>query len=785
MTLAVDTEQTLELIARSAAEFARPDAQRARHVRDTFAGHDPATWGSMAEQGWLASLLPEEQGGTGLGIRAASVIAERLGYACHTEPFVAVAVVAVRCLMLCPESSMRDELLRMITGGAQIATVAWQPPGGELTIEALQVVAEPVSDGVSLRGTTRFVVAPQADLFIVAAWRQGKLALYSVPSSTSGLTVTREKMADGTLTGWLRFDGTRVPAAALLANETDAEAALGAAIDAGVLCTAAELLGSIERSLEITLAYLGTRQQFGQVIGTFQVLQHRAVDMWIYQELTRAALRSALDVFDEGAASSRECRAAASSVKSRASQTALHVAGQSVQLHGAIGITDEYELGVYINRSLVLAAHLGNAAAHRRRYGELVDVQEREGAAGPDAATERQASEREGERDQDWNTMSDERFRQTVRAEFEANYPARLRYPTHRLRWSALREWYLRMAAKGWIAPAWPRAFGGMGLSPAKLLIFLEEQERWGIARYQDHGVLMLGPLLLRYGTNAQRERFLPPILRCEHIWCQGYSEPDAGSDLASLRTRAQRVDGPNGPEFVISGQKTWTTLAQDATHIFVLVRTDQQAKKQKGISFLLVDVATPGIRVRPIRDIAGHEEFCEVFFDNVRVPAENLVGELNEGWTVAKSLLGFERVSLGSPKFCEYGLQVLLRIARLAGLRADPVFREKFIALQLDVAHLSDAYAVFANTLIRGDPLGHDVSLLKIWSTETFQRIAELTIETAGACGALTGEIELGEGNAKTLDGWYKARSTTIYGGSNEIQRNIIARHVLRLPNC
>jgi alkylation response protein AidB-like acyl-CoA dehydrogenase len=151
----------------------------------------------------------------------------------------------------------------------------------------------------------------------------------------------------------------------------------------------------------------------------------------------------------------------------------------------------------------------------------------------------------------------------------------------------------------------------------------------------------------------------------------------------------------------------------------------------------------------------------------------------------VAKSLLGFERVSLGSPKFCEYGLQVLLRIARLAGLRADPVFREKFIALQLDVAHLSDAYAGFANTLIRGDCLGHDVSLLKIWSTETFQRIAELTIEAAGPCGALTGEIEFGEGYAKSLDGWYKARPATIYGGSNEIQRNIIARHVLRLPNC
>ncbi|MFY9326842.1 MAG: acyl-CoA dehydrogenase family protein [Georgfuchsia sp.] len=388
------------------------------------------------------------------------------------------------------------------------------------------------------------------------------------------------------------------------------------------------------------------------------------------------------------------------------------------------------------------------------------------------------------QQEQDWNNMGDDEFRRIVRSEFEANYPAQLRYPSHRLRWSRLRAWYMRMAKKGWIAPAWPCEFGGMGLSPAKLLIFLEEQERWGIARYQDHGVLMIGPLLIRYGTEAQRQRFLPSILNCTHIWCQGYSEPDAGSDLASLRTRAERIEDARGSAFIVNGQKTWTTLAQDATHIFLLVRTDQKAKKQEGISFLLADINTPGIRIRPIRDIAGHEEFCEVFLDNVYVPADNLVGEVNKGWTIAKSLLGFERVSLGSPKFCEYGLQVLSRIARLAGVCDDTVFREKFVTLQLDVAHLADAYAGFAKTLVRGELLGEDVSLLKIWSTETFQRIADLLIETAGASGSLIGEVTMGGETVDILGAWYKARPATIYGGSNEIQRNIIARRVLDLPS-
>ena len=180
---------------------------------------------------------------------------------------------------------------------------------------------------------------------------------------------------------------------------------------------------------------------------------------------------------------------------------------------------------------------------------------------------------------------------------------------------------------------------------------------------------------------------------------------------------------------------------------------------------------------------VMGHEEFCEVFFDNVRVPADGLLGEANKGWSIAKSLLGFERIALGSPKLCEYGLQLLTRIAHATGNAGDPVFRDKFTALQLDVAHLADAYAGFADILVRGEPIGQDVSLLKIWSTETFQRIAELGIETAGAAGALTGRVALGREELDVLGSWYKARPATIYGGSNEIQRNIIARQVLDLP--
>ena len=380
----------------------------------------------------------------------------------------------------------------------------------------------------------------------------------------------------------------------------------------------------------------------------------------------------------------------------------------------------------------------------------------------------------------DWNLQSDEAFRAELRSDFEAHYPAALRYSPRRLRWSEIGPWYQRMAQIGWLAPNWPVACGGMGLTPSKLLIFYEEQERWGIARFQDHGIQMVGPVLIRFGSQAQRDRWLPPILACDHIWCQGYSEPDAGSDLASLRTTA-RVEGG---EFVLDGQKIWTTLAQDATHIFVLARTDPSAKKQAGISFILVDLASPGVHIRPIRDLAGHEELNEVRFDGVRVPCENLVAGLNEGWTVAKALLGFERIFIGSPKFPQYALAVLARVAALRGITDEPLHVQRFAALRMQVEDHAAMYERFAAIVKRGEPLPPSVSMLKLIATETFQAIADAVIEAAGEAGQFSGEVGLGTGMANVLAPFYKALPSTIYGGASEIQRNILASAVLHLPS-
>ena len=370
-------DETLRMVAQAVADFARPNVERIRTVREKSQGFDRNCWMEFGEQGWLALLLPESLGGTALGIDAAAVIAKQLGYACYTEPFVGVAVAGVQCLLGCPTSRRRDQLLEAIGCGEKIAALAWQSADGVFDSDPSIIVSECAPNIVSLSGQARFVCTAHADVLIVSAKAQDELRLYAVPIGAPGVDVQHERAADGTLLAWVRLKDVVVQSADLLAQGDQANTALNAAIDAAVLCCSAELLGVIERSLEITLDYLKVRKQFGQHIGSFQALQHRAVDMWIQKSLTQAALRSAVDVFCDPESTPEECMAAASSVKARASQAALYVAGQSVQLHGAIGTTDEYELGVYVNRALSLAAQWGNAVAHRRRYGKVVVVKER------------------------------------------------------------------------------------------------------------------------------------------------------------------------------------------------------------------------------------------------------------------------------------------------------------------------------------------------------------------------------------------------------------------------
>jgi alkylation response protein AidB-like acyl-CoA dehydrogenase len=375
----------------------------------------------------------------------------------------------------------------------------------------------------------------------------------------------------------------------------------------------------------------------------------------------------------------------------------------------------------------------------------------------------------------DLNYSADElAFRDEVRGWLRANLPADLREKGERyahLSKDDLLRWHRILAEKGWVAPAWPKEWGGTGWNLVQRYLFEEELGYAGSPPLIPFGLSMCAPVLLRFGSEAQKQRFLPRIYRGEDFWCQGYSEPGSGSDLASLKTRAVR----EGEFYKVTGQKIWTTLAHYADWIFCLVRTDAAAgKRQEGISFLLIDMKTPGISVRPLVLMDGAHEVNEVFFDEVKVPAQNLVHEEGKGWTVAKYLLGYERMNTG--RIGESKRQ-LARLKEFASpMMGDTRFRDRVSRLEVELTALEITNLRFLDRMRRtGQPPGADVSMLKIKGTEIQQGLTELMMEATDPAAS----DELAQAIRKR---YLSMRKTTIYAGSNEIQRNIIAKMTLGL---
>jgi alkylation response protein AidB-like acyl-CoA dehydrogenase len=395
-------------------------------------------------------------------------------------------------------------------------------------------------------------------------------------------------------------------------------------------------------------------------------------------------------------------------------------------------------------------------------------------------------------------TGDDLAFRDQVRAFLEAELPADLRHKVDnhlRLQKDDYVRWHRILARRGWAAPGWPREYGGPGWTPAQRHIFDEECARAGTPPVLPFGVNMVAPVIMAFGSEAQKDYYLPRILSCEDWWCQGYSEPGAGSDLASLKTTAVLERGDDGDHYVVNGQKTWTTLAQHADMIFCLVRTDPGVRKQEGISFLLIDMHAPGVTVRPIIMLDEDHEVNEVFFDNVRVPVSNLVGRENKGWTYAKYLLGHERTGIaavGRSKRELARLKALARRERRDGrpLLLDPLFAAKVADLEIELMALEmTVLRVLADAHKAPGP---EASVLKVRGTEIQQRLSELMVEAAGPLalpfdaayldGAREHSAIDDDFAAPLLPHYFNVRKTSIYGGSNEIQRNIISQMILGL---
>lgn len=376
----------------------------------------------------------------------------------------------------------------------------------------------------------------------------------------------------------------------------------------------------------------------------------------------------------------------------------------------------------------------------------------------------------------DYNSLPEPEFRAMVREFVLGVFPPELLHAARRIGPLEVADYNLKMARKGWIAPAWPVEHGGMGLDVAHQIAFADELSAIGVPRLHEMGLVMLGPLLMQFGTEAQKQHYLPRIASAEDIWCQGYSEPNAGSDLAALRLSAVL----DGDRWVLNGQKIWTTMAHQSNMMFMLARTDPAPRiRQEGISFFLVDLKTPGVTVRPIRTLSDELEFCEVFFDDVRIPADSLVGELHKGWTIAKALLGHERLFVGSPRYVKGAIDKLDAI--VAEGVSPAINLERYTRLRLDYEDFLSLYADYSNFVKNGGELGAEASILKLFSSETYQAVTEEILAIAGEEGVEVLGDNTEQAEAATM--FFQSRPSTIAGGTSQVQRGIIAKAVLNLP--
>jgi alkylation response protein AidB-like acyl-CoA dehydrogenase len=393
-------------------------------------------------------------------------------------------------------------------------------------------------------------------------------------------------------------------------------------------------------------------------------------------------------------------------------------------------------------------------------------------------------------------------FQKEVRDWITANMPPEVAEESRRSRTShvskeRLLQWQKKLAGKGWLCPNWPKEYGGPGWNSTQKFIFEMEMARADSPYLSSFSIKMVAPVLMKYGSPAQKQRFLPRIAAAEELWCQGYSEPGSGSDLASLRTKAER----QGDHYVVNGQKIWTTNAHYADWIFCLVRTSNEGKRQEGISFLLIDMKSPGIKIDPIYLVDGtrtpmRHEVNQVFFTDVKVPVENLVGEENKGWTYAKYLLEFERGGQAhGPRLRKAfrHLQTLSKTQLDAGapLSASAQWREKMAALEMEIDAVEMNEMMFYSSLKTGDAPGNMASVVKMRGTEVGQKVTELAVEAVGWYGAPFTELRNYDSNVVPVGGdyvddvsprYFNTRKTTIYGGSSEVQRNVLAKAMLGL---
>ncbi|MGG2465765.1 acyl-CoA dehydrogenase [Streptomyces sp. RGM 3693] len=677
----------------------------------------PAHWDGLAKQGLLGLHLPEADGGGGGDLLDLAVVLEEFGRAALPGPYLPTVLAAT----LLHRGGAPRHLVRALVTGERIAAVALGS-GSFTAVEG--------ADGYLLDGAAPPVLAGgDADLFVLAA--EAATGTVWLAVDAAALAVRVQDSADPTRpTAEVRADGATVPADRRLAVD-------GALVRdlAGVLF-AAEGCGTAAWALHTAAEHAAVREQFGRPIGQFQGVKHLCAEMLVRCEQARALV---WDAARAGDAPPEVRGLVAALATATALDAAVGCAKDCIQVLGGIGFTWEHDAHLHLRRAVTARQLLGGGDTHRLRAA-------RHAAAG-------------------------------ARRELRLELPAEAAEFRDRARAAVDRACGLdpagarrALAPTGYAAPHLPAPYG-RGAGPVEQLAIQQEMAAAGV-RVGELGIATwVVPALLAHGTAAQQERYLPPTLRGDLLWCQLFSEPEAGSDLASLRTRAERTaDGG----WRVNGQKVWTSAAQAAGHGILLARTDPDAPKHRGLTFFVIDMSTPGIDVRPLKEITGDALFNEVYFDDVLLPADAVVGAVDDGWRVARTTLGNERVHMADQMAFDTGLEVLLgRSAELDG-----AVRARVGAL------LAEAHALgcigLRTTLqqVSGREPGAGASIRKLVQTAHQQKVADLALELLGPAGA----VREGPGE-RALHGFLMSRCLTIAGGTTQVQLNVVAERLLGLP--
>jgi len=756
---------------------------RAREIIEQQGSHAPDVWQGLAEMGVTTLMLPESCGGIGLGAMELCVVAEEVGRQLSPVPLASTLYLASQAVLLGSSEAQQQRWLTSVAEGA-IGTLA-APLDGEIDASAL-----PRFDGHTLQGSAPLVADGS-----VAQWA---VVLATNPANQPVLVLSR--LEQGVSRRVLATQDPSKPFAALNFNATPAELLDGGA-DAltllervrqrAAILLAFEQVGAADAALEMAAAYARERKAFGRPIGSYQGIKHKLADLYTANQMARAhcyygAWALSADVAQTQGAP--ELAAAAAAARVSASRALTLVAQESLHTHGGMGYTWELDCHLFYRRARQQAVLLGNE--HVWRETLCADLVARLDAPPPSAAADR-ATLPEGSMDFD-DSPEEASFRAECRAWLEANATLKQRpddffapHLSQAERMQAARDWQARKAAGGFGAITWPKALGGRNGTPMQELIWRQEEGRFNVPTgFFNVSLGMVIPSVMAHATDAVRAQHIAPALRGEHLWCQLLSEPGAGSDLGMVRTRAERcTDGREG--WILNGQKVWTSLAQFAQYGLVLARTDASVPKFDGLSTFFIDMQSPGVTVRPIRQASGEAEFNEVFLEDVFVPDSQLVGKVGGGWKVTLTGLMSERLSIGGVMPAELWklLAEMLREARFLGARAlqDGRMRERLADLYLNAQALWLLQCRALTALSKGKEPGPEMSGAKNVAAATLQAFSYFAIDLQGERGVLAAS-ELGERFALVERLWFGSAGMRIAGGTDEVIKNSIGERVLGL---